>query len=58
VIYEKNSSWGGLLDNFEIDGFRFDKFVHLSFAVDGHVKEIFSRSTDFYRHTPDPFNYY
>ncbi len=58
VVYEKNSSWGGLLDNFEIDGFRFDKFVHLSFAVDEHVKEIFSRSTDFYRHTPDPFNYY
>ena len=58
VVYEKNSSWGGLLDNFEIDGFRFDRFVHLSFAVDEHVKEIFSKSTEFYRHIPDPFNYY
>ena len=58
VVYEKNSSWGGLLDNFEIDGFRFDRFVHLSFAVDEHVKDIFSKSTEFYRHIPDPFNYY
>ena len=58
VIFEKNSSWGGMLDNFEIDGFRFDRFVHLSFAVDEHVKEIFSKSTDFYTHVPDPFNYY
>ena len=32
TIYEKNSSWGGLCDNFEIDGFRFDKFVHFSFT--------------------------
>lgn len=58
IIFEKNSSWGGLLDNFEIDGFRFDRFVHLSFAVDEHVKDIFAKSTDFYTHIPDPFNYY
>ncbi|WP_321328351.1 FAD-dependent oxidoreductase [uncultured Ilyobacter sp.] len=58
VVFEKNSSWGGLLDNFEINGFRFDRFVHLSFAVDEHVKDIFAKSTDFYTHIPDPFNYY
>ena len=58
VVFEKNPSWGGMLDNFEINGFRFDRFVHLSFAIDEHVKEIFAKSTDFYTHTPDPFNYY
>lgn len=28
LILEKNNSYGGLCDNFEIDGFRFDRFVH------------------------------
>ncbi|WP_320046298.1 FAD-dependent oxidoreductase [uncultured Ilyobacter sp.] len=58
VIFEKNSSWGGLLDNFKINGFRFDRFVHLSFATDEHVKEIFTKSSDYHTHVPDPFNYY
>ena len=31
ILLEKNINWGGLIDNFEIDGFRFDKFVHFSF---------------------------
>ena len=28
LILEKDNSYGGLCDNFEIDGFRFDRFVH------------------------------
>lgn len=47
VIYEANSSAGGLLDNFCIDGFRFDNAVHLSFATEPEVREMFDRTPYF-----------
>ena len=35
VVLEKTSDYGGLCGNFTIaDGFRFDRFVHFSFAKD------------------------
>lgn len=58
TIYEKNSSWGGLCDNFEIDGFRFDKFVHFSFTENREVKEIFRKGSESIEHIPNPSNYY
>lgn len=58
VIYEKDSDWGGLCSNFTIDGFRFDKFVHLSFAKEDYVKEVFANSTPFVEHQPIANNYY
>lgn len=58
IIYEKNSSWGGLCDNFEINGFRFDKFIHLSFTKNEYVKELFTKNIKFKTHIPDPVNYY
>ena len=57
IILEKNSNWGGLLDNFEVDGFRFDKFIHLSFAKDEYVNDIFFK-TAFIKHKPLSSNYY
>ena len=57
LILEKNKSWGGLLDNFTIDGFRFDKFIHLSFAKDDYVNDIFYK-TPFIKHNPLSHNYY
>ena len=58
-VFEKRSSWGGLCDNFTIgEGFRFDYFVHLSFAKDEHVKKLFSESTEYYSHVPISTNYY
>jgi protoporphyrinogen oxidase len=57
VVFEKNNNWGGLLDNFEIDGFRFDKFVHLSFASDKYVNDIFYQ-TEFISHDPVSQNFY
>ncbi len=57
IIFEKNNNWGGLLDNFTIDGFRFDKFVHLSFANDEYVNDIFFK-TPFIKHDPISSNYY
>ena len=57
IVLEKNPSWGGLLDNFSIDGFRFDKFIHLSFAKDEYVNDIFYK-TPFLKHKPLSSNYY
>jgi protoporphyrinogen oxidase len=57
IVLEKNLSWGGLLDNFSIDGFRFDKFIHLSFAKDEYVNDVFYK-TPFLKHKPLSSNYY
>ena len=58
VVYEKDSDWGGLCGNFMIDGFRFDRFVHLSFAPDEYTQKIFSGNIGMIEHIPYPTNYY
>ncbi len=57
-VYEQNPSWGGLCDNFTIDDFRFDRAVHLSFAKDQHVRNLFDLSVESYAHPPLAYNYY
>lgn len=52
VIFEARPSAGGLLDNFSIDGFRFDTAVHLSFASEPEVREVFDQ-TAFLTHNPE-----
>lgn len=44
TIYEGGARPGGLLDNFSVDGFRFDNAVHLSFATEPEVREVFDRT--------------
>jgi protoporphyrinogen oxidase len=44
IVYEANSSTGGLLDNFVVEGFRFDNAIHLSFATEPEVREVFDRT--------------
>ena len=59
VIIEKDSTYGGLCSGIEIDGFRFDRFVHLSFSKIDEVNEIFNKSCpEIYRHIPNPYNLY
>lgn len=59
LVVEKNDTYGGLCGSFELDGFRFDRFVHLTFAKDERVNEIFHKSCgDLIKHTPNPFNIY
>ncbi len=41
VVFEAAPRAGGLLDNFTIDGFRFDNAIHLSFATEPEVRAIF-----------------
>lgn len=50
-IFEAGSRAGGLMDNFTIDGFRFDNAVHLSFATEPDVRKIFDQ-TDYLIHPP------
>lgn len=58
VIFEQNPSWGGLCDNFSIDGFRFDYCIHYSITRNKYVKKLFAASTDCYTYVPKPYNYY
>lgn len=59
IVLEKDETYGGLCGNFTIGGFRFDRFVHFSFAKDEEVNRIFEEgSPEVYRHTPNPFNIY
>jgi protoporphyrinogen oxidase len=58
TIYEKDDTWGGLCGNIEIDGFRFDKFVHFSFTKNSYVRKIFEQNTKFISHAPESSNYY
>lgn len=47
VVFDAGQRAGGLLDNFTIEGFRFDNAVHLSFATEPEVREIFDRTPYF-----------
>jgi protoporphyrinogen oxidase len=52
VIFEARDSAGGLLDNFEVNGFRFDHAVHLSFATEPLVRKVFDK-TPYFKHQPE-----
>lgn len=56
TIFESQERAGGLLDNFTIDGFRFDNAVHLSFATEPKVREIFDK-VDYYTHPAEGWNF-
>lgn len=56
VIFESGNSAGGLLDNFEVQGFRFDNAVHLSFASENEVRSIFDQ-TEYLTHPADAWNF-
>lgn len=58
VIFEKDKDWGGLCGNFTIDGFRFDKFVHFTFAQDDYIKNLFEKSSPTFSHPSISYNYY
>lgn len=58
TIYEKDDDWGGLCSNFTIGGFRFDRFVHLSFADSPDLASLFAGKTGMIEHIPFPSNYY
>lgn len=61
LILEKDSTYGGLCGSFEtVEGFRFDRFVHLSFSQNIRANKIFIESTagNIIPHIPNPYNIY
>lgn len=58
IILEKEKTYGGLCGNFTIaEGFRFDRFIHLSFTIDSNIKEIFNKGAKkILTHIPNPSN--
>lgn len=56
TVYEARDRAGGLLDNFEVDGFRFDTAVHLSFATEPEVRAVFDQ-TPYITHRPEALNW-
>ena len=58
VIYEKDNDWGGLCGNFTIDGYRFDRFVHFTFAPEKYVQDLFEASSPTHAHPSVSYNYY
>ena len=62
TIYEKSNDWGGLCGGFYVDSskgkFWFDNAVHLSFANDSYIQQIFANSSKPILHTPNPTNYF
>ncbi len=56
VVYEAKERWGGLLDCFMVDGFRFDSAVHFAFSGNDQFKSVLDL-TEMIVHRPEPYNY-
>lgn len=56
-IYEASDHAGGLCRGFEVNGFYFDQAVHLSFAKDQIVRDVFDKTEQYYHH-PIPYSWY
>ena len=55
-IFEQGEFAGGLCSSFNIDGFTFDRAVHLSFTKDETVRKIFDKTLQNY-HKPVPYSW-
>ena len=56
VIFEKEERYGGLLDHFMVEGFRFDKGVHFAFSGNEPFRKLLDQ-TKMHVHRPAPYNY-
>lgn len=54
TCFEKNSTVGGLVGNFTVQGFRFDNAIHMSFTSNGYIKSLFEK-TDYVSHKPNAY---
>lgn len=54
TVYEAKKKPGGLTANFEIDGFRFDNAIHMSFTKNEYVRSLFDK-TPYFTHSPDAY---
>ncbi|MCU4202733.1 FAD-dependent oxidoreductase [Vibrio cholerae] len=54
TCFEKSSKAGGLISNFSVQGFRFDKAIHLSFTSSEYVRSVFDK-TEYITHKPNSY---
>lgn len=55
IIYEKEETYGGLCNSFQIEGFTFDTFAHISF--DTSTTEWLEATTECFVHEPEALNF-
>ena len=56
TVFEAKQRWGGLLDHFMVDGFRFDNAVHFAFSSNEPFRALLEK-TPYITHRPEPYNY-
>ncbi len=56
MVFEAKERWGGLLDHFMVDGFRFDNAVHFAFSSNEPFRALLEK-TPYITHRPEPYNY-
>lgn len=56
TVFEAKERWGGLLDHFMVDGFRFDNAVHFAFSSNEPFRALLEK-TPYITHRPEPYNY-
>lgn len=57
LIIEKEDTFGGLCNSFNIDGFTFDTFAHISFDNEPKTYKVFEGQTEFLAHESKALNY-
>lgn len=57
IVVEKENTYGGLCDSFEIQGFTFDTFAHISFDNEETAYNILEGNTAHWIHKPEATNY-
>jgi protoporphyrinogen oxidase len=55
-VLEAKDRWGGLLDHFMVDNFRFDSGVHFAFSSNEEFRALIEK-TEYKIHKPEPYNY-
>jgi protoporphyrinogen oxidase len=55
-VFEAKERWGGLLDHFMVEGFRFDNAVHFAFSSNESYRALLEK-TPYITHKPEPYNY-
>lgn len=58
VVVEKEETYGGLCNSFEINGFIFDTFAHISFDNEETTYNMLEGNTTHWVHRPEAANYY
>jgi len=56
ILFESRDSYGGLCNNFNIGDFLFDTAIHLSFANEKEVRDVFDK-VEHFSHKPNILNF-